>query len=171
MDQFFLIAKIIALHGSNGSVLISSYSDFSERFFELENIFLEFFGVKKEFKIDEFRKSKGKLILKLKGFSSTSDSKLLIGKEIFIDERDSVKLKSNTFFIHDIIGLEVFRNKVLLGVVEDIFLLPANDVYVIKTPEEKRIFVPAIKDYINKIDLQKKKINLVDDCDLLYDEN
>ncbi len=172
MDQFILIAKIVALRGSDGFVAIDSYSDFSERFYDLKKIFIEFFGNKKEFVVEEVDKIKGKFLLKIKGFNSSDDAKIFIGKHIFIDEKDSIQLSENTFFIHDIIGSKVYRSKVLLGSVEDVLVLPANDVYVVKDLNNKNILIPAIKDFIKKIDPEKKRIDLVAECDLLYeDEN
>ncbi len=172
MDQFILIAKIVALHGSDGFVAIDSYSDFSERFYDLKKIFIEFFGNKKEFVVEEVDKRRGKFLLKIKGFNSSDDAKIFIGKQIFINELDSVQLSENTFFIHDIIGSKVYRSKALLGSVEDVLVLPANDVYVVKDQNNKNILIPAINDYIIKIDPVKKRIDLVADCDLLYeDEN
>lgn len=172
MDQFILIAKIVALSGSDGFLVVDSYSDFNERFYDLNKIFIEFFNNKKDFVVEEVNKKKGKFLLKIKGFNSSEDAKIFLGKRIFIDENDSVKLSKNTFFIHDIIGSEVFKNKVLLGSVEDVLVLPANDVYVVSDDRKRKILIPAIKDFIKKIDPVKKRIDLVADCDLLYeDEN
>lgn len=172
MDQFILIAKIVALSGSDGFLVVDSYSDFNERFYDLNKIFIEFFNNKKDFLVEEVHKKKGKFLLKIKGFNSSDDAKIFLGKRIFIDENDSVKLSKNTFFIHDIIGSEVFKNKVLLGSVVDVLVLPANDVYVVSDDRNRKILIPAIKDYIKKIDPVKKRIDLEADCDLLYeDEN
>jgi 16S rRNA processing protein RimM len=169
VDQFILIAKIIALHGSNGFVIIYSYSDCSERFYSLKKIFIEFFGNKKEFVVEEVDKIKDKFLLKIRGFNSSDDAKIFIGKQIFIDAKDSVKLSENTFFIHDIIGSKVYRDLVLLGTVTDVLVLPANDVYVVSDNDNKNILIPAIKDYIKKIDPVKKRIDLVSNCHLLYE--
>lgn len=172
MDHFILIAKIVALSGSDGFLVVDSYSDFNERFYDLNKIFIEFFNNKKDFVVEEVHKKKGKLLLKIKGFNSSNDAKIFLGKKIFIDENDSVKLSKNTFFIHDIIGSGVFKNKIHLGSVEDVLILPANDVYVVSDDKNRKILIPAIKDYIKKIDPVKKRIDLVVDCDLLYeDEN
>ncbi|MEW6508035.1 MAG: ribosome maturation factor RimM [Bacteroidota bacterium] len=169
MDQFILIAKIIALHGSNGFVIIYSYSDCSERFYSLKKVFIEFFGNKKEFVVEEVDKIKDKFLLKIRGFNTSDEAKIFIGKQIFIDAKDSVKLGENTFFIHDLIGSKVYRDLVLLGTVIDVLVLPANDVYVVSDNDNKNILIPAIKDYIKKIDPVKKRIDLVSNCHLLYE--
>ncbi|MDQ7815450.1 MAG: ribosome maturation factor RimM [Melioribacteraceae bacterium] len=170
MDQFILVAKIVALHGSDGFVVIDSYSDYSERFYDLNTVFIEFFGNKKEFSVEEVNKIRGKFLLKLRGFNSADDAKIFIGKKIFVDKKNSVELNDDSYFIHDLMECEVYNGKVLLGSVEDVLILPANDVYVVKCPDKRKILIPAIKDYIKKIDPVKKRIDLVPDCDLLYDD-
>lgn len=170
MDDFFLIAEIKAVHGSNGLVLIDSYSDFSERFFKLNSVFIDLFGSKKEFFVENVIEVGGRIALKFKNFNSDDDVKILVGKKIFVEEKNSVKLSKDTYFVHDLIGSEVFRNSKLLGVVEDVLAYPANDVYVIKDIDQKNLLVPAIKDFIKSFEPLKKRLELVDDCDLLYDD-
>jgi len=170
VDQFILIAKIVALHGFEGFLVIDSYSDNSERFYDLNTVFIEFFGNKKEFSVEEVNKIRGKFLLKLKGFDSVDDAKIFVGKKIFIDEKNSVELNDDSYFIHDLMDCDVYYGKVLLGSVEDVLILPANDVYVVKGKDKRKILIPAIKDYIKKIDPVKKRIDLVPGCDLLYDD-
>lgn len=170
MDDFFLIAEIKAVHSSGGFVLIDSFSDFSERFFKLKSVFIEVFGLKKEFFVENAIEVNGRVALKFKNFDSAEDVKILIGTKIFVDEKNSVKLSKDTYFVHDLIGSGVFRNGSLIGHIEDVLAYPANDVYLIATSDNRKIMVPAVKDFIKSIEPVKKKIELVDDCDLLYDD-
>jgi len=170
VDDLFLIAEIKAVHGSNGFVLIDSFSDFSERFFKLNSVFLDLFGSKKEFFVENVIEVGGRIALKFKNFNSGEDVNFLLGKKIFVNEKNSVKLSKDTYFVHDLIGSEVYRDSILLGCVEDVLAYPANDVYVINKVDKKKFLIPAIKDYILSFDAAKKRLELVPDCDLLYDD-
>ncbi len=170
MDDLFLIAEIKAVHGSNGFVLIDSFSDFSERFFKLNSVFLEMFGSKKEFFVENVIEVGGRIALKFKNFNSGEDVNFLLGKKIFVSEKNSVKLSKDTYFVHDLIGSEVYRDSILLGFLVDVMAYPANDVYVINMIDHKKILIPAIKDFILSFDPVKKRLELVPDCDLLYDD-
>ncbi len=170
MDDLFLIAEVKAVIGSNGFVLIDSFSDFSERFFKLQNVVIEFFGADKEFFVEDVKRSGDNFALKFKGIDSEDDAKMFLRKKIFIDKKNSVKLSENTFFIHDVIGCKVFRNSEFIGYVKDVLILPANDVYVIENADQKEILLPAVKDYIKEFDSELKTLVLVPDCDLLYDD-
>lgn len=171
MDELVLIAEIKSVANSDTFLAVDSFSDFSERFFELKKIFIEFFGHYKEFTVEDVNEINGRVSIKIKGFDNKDDAQILIGKKIFVDKKDCVVLSEDTFFIHDLIGSEVYRENVLLGIVKDVWKLPSNDVYIIEDKNQKDIFVPAIKEYIKFFDPLKKRLELIDGCDLLYDEN
>ena len=170
MDDFLLIAKIMAVYNSKGYLLLESYSDFLERFFKLKNVFIEFFGNVKEFTVEDISILDENIIIKFKGINSSGDAEIFLTKDVFVDKQNSIKLEKDSYFIHDIIGSRVFRGNEFLGQVKDVMILPANDVYVVTDIDNKIILVPAIKDYIKDFNVELKKIYLVPNCDLLYDD-
>lgn len=169
MDDLFLIAEIKSAFGTEGYVLIDSFSDFKERFFELKKVFVQIFGINKELFVESVKEVDKKIILKFKGFNNSSDVEVLLNKRIFVDKENLIKLDNDTFFIHDLIDSKVLRNDEVLGYVKDVLILPANDVLEIES-KYRKILVPFIKDYIQKFDVEKKLIELKKDCDLLYDD-
>ena len=170
MDDLFLIAEVKAVYGTEGFVIIDSFSDFSDRFFKLEYVFIEFFGLSKEFFVENIKTINGRNAIKFKGFDSKNSADLLIGKKIYVDNESAVKLSDDTYFIHDLIGSQVYKGSEFLGSLEDVLIMPANDVYLIKDLKGKNILVPAIKDYVKSFDPKTKKLDLIPDCDLLYDD-
>jgi 16S rRNA processing protein RimM len=170
VDDFFLIAEVKTVYGTEGFVLIDSMSDFSDRFLKLESVFIEFFGSSKEFIVENIKTVNGRYAIKLKGFDSKNSADLLIGKKIYVDDESAVQLSEDTYFIHDLIGSKVYKGLEFLGSLEDVLIMPANDVYLIKDLNGKKILVPAIKDYIKSFDPKTKKLDLIPDCDLLYDD-
>jgi 16S rRNA processing protein RimM len=62
--------------------------------------------------------------------------------------------------VHDIIGSRVIDEQGRkVGTVEEVWKLPANDVYVVR--EGKReLLVPAVQSVIEKIDTQGKQIRV-----------
>ena len=170
MDDLFLIAEIKTVYGTEGFVIIDSFSDFSERFFKLESVYLEFFGSSKEFFVENVKIINGKFAIKFKGFDSKDSVDFLIGKKIYVDDERAVRLSEDTYYIHDLIGSKVYKGLEFLGILEDVLTMPANDVYIIKDLYGKKILIPAIKDYVKSFDPKAKKIDLIPDCDLLYDD-
>ncbi|MCX7797912.1 MAG: ribosome maturation factor RimM [Melioribacter sp.] len=170
MEDLILIAVVKSVLNNEGFVAINSYSDFDERFFELKKVFIEFFGNSKEFTVEKIKIIDGKIALKIKGFDNSKDAALFLGKRIFVKPNDAVKLEKDTYFIHDLIGSKVYRNRKLLGYLKDVYVLKSNDVYVIEDLNGRKVLIPAIKDYIRKFQPKKKRLDLVEDCDLLYDD-
>ncbi len=168
MNEFYLIAKILSVYGNEGFVKILSYTDFPERFFDLKEVYLDFFDDKKEFFVEKVKKKKDTFLLKFKNFNSASETEILIGKEIFVDKENLIKLPENYFFVHDLIGSKVFRNDVLLGVIKDVLKYPANDVYLIDNLGEE-ILIPAAFEFIQSFD-PEKKILVLKPGDALYDD-
>lgn len=170
MNDFFLVAEIKSVFGVDGFVSIESFSDFDDRFFELKMVYIEIFGNRKQFSVESVKIIDKKIILKFSGFNSDADVQVFLGKKIFVDSENLIQLESDNFFIHDLLNSVVFRNDVEIGLVEDVYVLPANDVLVVNDKNSKKILIPAVKDYIKRFDAEMKRLELVNDCDLLYDD-
>jgi 16S rRNA processing protein RimM len=170
VQEFFLIAKIQSAFGKDGFVRIYPYSDFPERFFKLNEIYIDFFNVKKKFYVEKVKRVKDFFILKFRNFDKEKDTELLIGKEIFVDETNAVKLQENQYFIHDLLGSSVFKGDVLIGEIKEVLSYPANDVYVVEFSGGE-LLIPAVKEFIERFDPLEKKLFLKPGADIGYDEN
>ena len=168
--EYVLIARIEQTFGKDGYVRIQSFSDLPERFFRLKKVFIDFWGDKKSFYIEDVKDIKGKIIIKFKKFDSLRDSQILIDREVFVDEKDAVSLPENHFFVHDLIDSEVFVKKERIGVVSDVIKSKANDVLVISTDEKKEILIPLVLNFIEKFDAAKKKLILNISKDFLEED-
>jgi 16S rRNA processing protein RimM len=168
VKEFYLIAKITSIT-KKGFVKIFSYSDFPERFFHLKKVYIDLFGSKKKLLVESVVKVKNSFELKFKGFDSKPDLHILVGKEVFVDEENLIKLPENYFFIHDLIGSHVLKDNVEVGILKDVLSYPANDVYILENSIGEEILIPAVKEFVDKFDPEKKilvlksGINLYDD--------
>ena len=156
MKDFFLIGKIISLFGKNGFIKIEPVTYSPERFFELKIVFIDFWGDKKKLYVEDVKQIGNYFSLKFKNFNDERESGLFIGREIFIEKADLIKLPENSFFIHDLIGSIVFKGGVELGEITDVLTPPANDVIVIKGMKNKEILIPLVLEFIEKFDPEKK---------------
>ncbi len=170
--EYVLIAKVEQLYGKDGYVKIHSYSDFPDRFLNLKEVYLDFWGDKKIFYIEDFKNLNGKLLLKFRKFNSIRDCQVLIDRDIYVDEKDRVSLPDNHFFVHDLIGSKVIVENECIGLVDDVMKGKANDVLVIRMDDEKEKLIPFVLNFIEKFDAVKKKLILNISKDFLEeDEN
>ena len=81
------------------------------------------------------------------------------GLYLKIHRKDAIKLPKDTYFIADLLGLEVYTDEgVLLGKVDDIYNTGSNDIYVVKDDLGKQILLPGTKEVLKEISLEKEKI-------------
>jgi 16S rRNA processing protein RimM len=169
--DYFLIAKVQQLYGKDGCVRLESHSDFPERYLSLKKVYIDFWGDKKMFYVEDVKDVKGKIIIKFKRFDSPRDSQVLIDRDVYVVEKDAVSLPENHFFMHDLIGSKVFAGKELIGTVTDIIKAKANDVLVILTDDKKEKLIPFVLNYIEKFDAARKKLILNITKDFFEDED
>jgi 16S rRNA processing protein RimM len=94
------------------------------------------------------------LLLKLRGIDDATAAEALRGSDICVPLSASPQLPPDSYYQHDIVGLQVFNlDGTLIGVIEDIMVTGGNDVYIIKAPNSEQILIPAIKEVIKQIDL------------------
>lgn len=152
MKEYFLIAKIVSVYGKKGYVKIFSYSDFPERFSRLNKVYIDFFGNKKLFIVENVTEKKGSFLFKFSNFSSAEEAGFLVGREVFVEEKDVVELPDSTYFVHDLIGSKVVEDGKVIGIIKDVVNYPANDVYVLETADGRELLVPAVKEMIINFD-------------------
>ena len=170
MIEYFLLAKIIASEGDQGFLKIDSFSDLPERFYKLKKVYIDFWGEKKIFFLQSVKRKKNTVLIKFKDFNNKESVEVLIGREVFVDDKDLIKLPNGHYFIHDIIGSKVIRNGIEFGTVTDVYSLTANDVYVIRKTSSEEILIPAVNEFIEKIDTINKVLILKAGEDIYEDD-
>ena len=159
MQEFLEIGQIVNTFGIKGMVKIKPFTDDINRFDDLEKIYIEKNKTKKEYKIEEVKYHKGMVLMKLKGVNTPEEAELLRNYYLKVKREDEPELEEGTYYIVDLIGLDVYSDEdELLGKVDYIYNTGSSDIYVVKNDEGKEILLPAIKDVLKQVDLENKKI-------------
>lgn len=157
-EALVLVAKLGRTVGVQGFVRLHNLSDFPEQF-ECGASFFD-----KNSRVLKIKARNAQSVL-FEGFESLESAKTLVNLDLFQSvekSRASCKLGDDEFFYFDIIGLEVFENGLLLGVVKDI--LPAgNDLLLIKSDESlvkkgfaSEFYLPYVDFYVKSVELGAK---------------
>lgn len=160
MKEFYLVAKIVSAFGRDGFVKVSSFTDFPGHLLSLKNVYLDFFGDKKEFFIDEAKESNDGFLFKFRNFNTEKEIEILLNKEVFVDDKELIKLPENFYFIHDLIGSRVLKNNVEIGKIKNVVSFPANDIYVVENEQGEEILIPAVYDFVEGFDPVEKLLKL-----------
>ncbi|MEJ5305226.1 MAG: ribosome maturation factor RimM [Ignavibacteria bacterium] len=156
-----LIGKIVGPHGIKGTVKVKPFTDFLERFEKGNLVKIEIDNSLFEFLIEESFPHKNLICIKLKGIDSIDSALKLKEKNIVIAEDELRKLDEDEYYIHDLIGLLVIdENGIEIGKIVDVISLASNDIYEIELRDKRKVFYPAVKDYIDEINIEKKFIRI-----------
>ena len=159
MQKYFEVGQIVNTFGIKGDVKVKPFTDDVERFEELKKVYICKKEKLEEVEIEEVKYHKDMVLLKLKGIDNMNEAEKLKGLYLKIDRKNAKKLPNDTYFIADLLGLEVYSDEnEYLGKVDDIFPTGANDVYVVKDENGKQLLLPGISEVIKEIDLEKEKI-------------
>lgn len=157
--QYFEIGQIVNHFGIKGMVKVNPFTDDISQFEEMKTILVDKKGNLQEMQIEEVKYSKNQVLLKLKGIETVEEAEKYRNCYLKLPREKARKLPKNTYFIADLIGLEVYTEEGnLLGKVDDIYNTGASDIYVVKDELGKQILLPAIKEVIKQVDLEQEKI-------------
>lgn len=147
--EYLEAGKIVNTHGIRGEVKIMPYTDVPELLCEFDRLFLN----KQEIFIERARVAKGMVIAKFEGVDTPEQAEKLRNKILYM-HRDDLELDDDTYFIQDLIGIEVkdVEIGVIYGKIVDVMQTGANDVYVIKG-SDREYLVPAIADVVVSTDI------------------
>ena len=109
MGQKYLEAgKIVNTHGLRGEVKVAPWTDYPEVFEELDKLYLDD-GT--SFKIKSVKYHKSSVIVKLSGVDDVNVAERLKNKTVYVPREDMDNLADDTYFVVDLIGLEVFEDE------------------------------------------------------------
>ena len=159
MTKYLEIGQIVNTFGIKGMVKVMPFTENIERFSKMKTVYVKNKKENKKYEIEEVKYHKNMVLVKFKGIENPEQADLLRQSYLLVDRADEEPLEEGTYYIVDMIGLEVYTEEgELLGILEDIFNTGSNDIYVVKNELGKQILLPSIPDVIKKIDMPNKKV-------------
>lgn len=161
MEQLLQVGIISSTHGVRGEVKVFPTTDDVKRFKKLKEVLLDTGKEQLALQIEGVKFFKQFAILKFKSYDNIDDIIKFKGKSLFVTRENAVKLKKDEYFIADLIGMQVENEDgTFTGTLKDVIETGANDVYAVLTKEGKEVLIPAIKDCILSIDLERNEIKV-----------
>ena len=153
--KYVLIGKIVNTHGLKGEVRILSDFKYKDKVFKKG--MKVYIGKEKICeKINSYRYHKIFDMITMNGYNNINDILKYKGEYIFVNKEDIV-LDENQYLDEDIVGLKVYVDDRMIGVVRKIEKHSVNEILVIKN-DEKNYLVPYNFDIILSIDLEKREM-------------
>ncbi len=153
--QFLEIGKITNVHGLRGEVKVIPWCDSAAFLCSFDTLYLD--KGRTPVEILRARIQKNMVIMELEGCTTREQAEAMRGQVLYMD-RDDVELDEGSYFIQDLIGLEVRDADTgsVYGTISDVLETGANDVYAIRNAETKKEYlVPAIPDVVLETNLEE----------------
>ncbi len=161
MTDRFQVGVIASTHGLKGEVNVFPTTEDPSRFKKLKKVRLHTQrGEELDLDVVSARFFKKFVIVKFKQFDDINEVEKFRGCELTIDRKDALKLSEGEYYCADLIGLSIVdEDGKELGTLSEILQTGANDVYemTLKDSEEK-VYIPAIKECVKKIDIEAGRI-------------
>ncbi|WP_373808752.1 ribosome maturation factor RimM [Streptococcus ferus] len=161
--NYFNVGKIVNTQGLQGEVRVVSVTDFAEERFK-KGSRLALFDKKDQFvtslEIASHRKHKNFDIVKFKGLYHINEVEKYKEFTLKIAEEDLTELADGEFYYHEIIGLDVYEGKGLIGQVKEILQPGANDVWVVKRKGKRDLLLPYIPPVVLNVDIPNHRVDV-----------
>ncbi|WMC92661.1 ribosome maturation factor RimM [Kineothrix sp. MB12-C1] len=161
MDDKLRVGVISSTHGIKGEVKVFPTTDEPTRFKKMKQVILDTGKEESILTIEGVKFFKQFVILKFEGIDNINDVEKYKGKELYVTRENAQRLGKNEYFIGDLIGMTVIedtgRN---LGILEEVLLTGANDVYQVRMESDEELLIPAIKQCILSVDMEKKEMTV-----------
>lgn len=158
MENYTIVGMITNTHGIKGELKVFPLTDDMERFNYLKQAYIG--EDKTKVNLEKVRYHKNLAIIKFKEYNDINEVQKFKDNYIYVDDEEKVILPKDHFFIYDLIDSQVFdMESNLIGTLADVLKGSSNDVYVVKNSEKnKEYLIPAVKQFIIKVDILEKKI-------------
>lgn len=149
------LGKITAPVGIKGEVRVYPFTDEPTRFSSLKKVD----AGEVSFDIQKVRYAKDMVVLKLAGIDTRNDAELMRGKELSIKTDELWEIPEDTYFVKDLLDCSVFlEDGSLVGTLSDVIKNKAQDLYQVTKESGHTFLIPAVKEFILRVDIQSKEI-------------
>ncbi len=167
MKQYLECGRIINTHGVRGDVKIDPWTDEPEVFEELDSVYALFVAPGKEKtvtdeKVMSARKLtvrkvsmfKGFVLCHFEGVDDFDAANALRNHTLYV-HRDEIPMEEGAVFVADLIGLPLYNadTGIRYGTIKDVINRGASDIYDVDTGAKDTTYFPAVKEFIDRIDL------------------
>lgn len=159
-EDCYQLGHISRLHGYKGEVVAFFDTDQPQNYYELESVFVDVRGELVPFFIEEIAtNSKGHFIIRFEDVTP-EDAEAMVGYELFLPLSFLPPLDGKKFYFHEVVDFDMIDAELgNIGKCAEVIDSSSQPIFKI-LDGEKEILVPAVDNFIEAIDRQKKEIHL-----------
>lgn len=157
------VGKIVNTCGLKGETKVINYSDFvSDRYKKgsVLRVINEDKNIDEELVVSSVRSNDKFLYVKFKGIDSIEKAEMYKESMLYVDASSLEETDDDTFYHYELLNMEVYFDNELIGVISEISDNGVQDLIRVDN-KGKSFLVPFLDDFIESIDVENKKIVLV----------
>lgn len=162
LQQYLEVGQVTGVHGLMGEVRVQPWADSPDFLCQFKTLYVD--EAHFPMTVQRARVHKNMVIIKFEGPTDVPSALSLKGATLYIDRADA-KLPEGAFFLADIYGLEArdAATGQVLGKIEDVLTLPANNVYVVRGGQ-RELMIPAVSQFIAETNIEGGfiRINMIE---------
>lgn len=146
-------------HGVRGELLMEVHTDFPERLKPGLEIFVG--EARQPMTLDRVRGHKDGLLVGFAGIETPEAAGLYRNTHVYVTAKDRPRLPDGVYYHHEILGLRVLDDTGReLGVLTEILVTGANDVFVVTRPGGDELLIPSIPETVLEISPEARQIRV-----------
>lgn len=161
--NYIQIGTIVNTHGLKGEVKVLASTDFKEERYDPNNtVYVKIGDAFQPMKVKKYRIHKGFDLLTFEGLEDINLVEKYLKCDIYSEDFPVENLQNNEFHVNDLLDLDVIQNEIVRGKVKSITTFPQGDYLVVLTMENTSKLVPFRDEFVEKVDIDEKKIYIKD---------
>ena len=161
-EEFITVGRLGRPRGTDGGIYVTPLTDFPERFENMREIYISSGDSWSKMNLVSSKIISGRPVLKFDNINSPEDAARFTNRYLAVPKNEIITPPKDSFYIFDVVGCEVFdvETKMRIGEIVEVEEYPASDCYVIKTDEGKRYIIAAVKNFVKKVDVKAKRVEI-----------
>lgn len=162
-QELFQAGVVVGTHGLRGDLKVRPLTPGSTVLLETRTVHLGREGQEgvTAYRVDRAVVHKGQVLLRLEGRDSIESAAPLKGARVYMPLAELPELDDDESYWYELQGAEVVDRRLgSLGTLDDLFVTPAHDVYVVRG-RFGEVLIPAVDEFIREFDEEARRL-LVD---------
>ncbi len=159
LSDYIVVGKIIATHGIKGWLTIKSFTSNPQDIFDYK-LAININNKITNIDVDNYNFMPKKITMKLKELTCIEDAEVYLTKDILVHKNNLPQTIDGEYYWYQLINCEVHTHEhVKIGHVISLLRNGETDILIIWNDDlKKEIFVPFIKEYLIKVNLEDNLI-------------
>lgn len=157
-EQLVPLGEIVATHGLDGWVKVHPFNLDSDTLRSGLQVCLDRSDGQALYEIESSKPHKKQLLIKLRGIDHIDAAKPLIGATLGVDNSALAALEPGQYYQYQVAGFDVVDcNGNQIGTLVATLKTAGGDIYVVQGVDKEHL-IPAVKEIVEKVDFDEKKI-------------